>query len=286
LGFSIETIGNDVKGMFKKNPKVVYGTIGAAALLGGYVYYKKQNTPAVASDTGAVVPIGSDLAAEGADAGTSDNAALLTELEGLLTSNNGQIADVLTGLQTQISDLGQAFSAQPYAADPTIPEPGFVDSNVAMIEQQMSTAQSAIQKAYSGGSLLLNMADSYSPEDVLAMGDWAGKENNAIANTPAGTIAGGTSYQPNSNMIMTALPSGKVAFTQRGLSTPKDTPAPAGKQYIGAGQLVNQGDKGSDQYSHNQVSKVTGKTGTVEQQLSGMTASQKLATLSAAGLIH
>lgn len=141
--------------------------------------------------------------------------------------------------------------------------------------------ESMIQNIYETPTITFHPQGSvYTPEQVEVIGGWAAEEQAAISR---GTL---TSLNPpglaESDMKVTYYPTGHVAFTPRGEEPP---PAPTtfvntevGRQLEEAQRRETSGE------TRAAVSKVTGKTGSVEEQLAGLSGAEKLAALRAAGL--
>jgi len=248
--FSLGKVG----GMLKKKPILIAG--GLAVLLGGIVWYNKSNSSGETLEYAA----GTTEAASGSDSEDQLDLAALEEdllskmediqdkrFEEFETTQSSYLSDMFAGFEGQIEKYAQKYEI----AAPIVPEE-------TMLQKQ-------INNILDTESLLLETGYNYSVEDITGMSNWATEEKKSIA---SGTM--GTSKNPT-------LSSGtKVTFN-------KDNTVS-----FGSGKSTSSGKAiGSDRYSSSRssVSKITGKSGSIESQLSGQSQSEKRSTLQRAGLI-
>jgi len=120
-------------------------------------------------------------------------------------------------------------------------------------------------------------ANQYLPVQIASMSAWATAEQASLAK---GEI--GTSLNVGDVGLTTVYyPTGHVAFVPSGGSAPAAPTSPAPGN---AGAIANALSPASQVAANKSVSNITGKTGTIESQLSGLSASEKLAVLGSAGL--
>lgn len=274
MAFEIEEIVQTVK----KNP--IPWAIGlGVAVVGGYMAYRKSAGTGYVTEAYPELPQSpEDIAAGTAKPGDVTDAQLqelLAELERGRHEDLQQLAELNAQFMESLTRTLESYTSQQLRAYPQAP----VQEPVQQISPEL------VQKAeyiYSTPSIVFHpQGTKYTPAQVETMYSWAVEEQAAISR---GAL--GTSINPKGagakDMTVTYYPTGHVAFTPKGQSAP---PTPSGYVSSALAQAVARGSGGASSWTSQQVSKVTGKTGTVEQQLSGMSTEQKISTLKKAGLI-
>jgi hypothetical protein len=275
VAFEIEEITKKAANSIKKNP-LPWAIGGCAALLGvvfltrrggeGYLTSAYPETPLMPDDLG---DVGSGTGEPG---GLSDT-ALLDLLAQMEASRAADLQEIAAQQQTFLQSLASVFSQyakqqEQYQQYPQQPYPPTMQPN--------SELMAMAEYLYSTPSLIFSEKGvEYTPAQVGTMYDWAMEENAAISRGAAGTSALPTSLA-GSDLIVTYYPSGHVAFTPRGQERPAD-PGPSNFQQ----QVEARGVQAAQQ-----LSGITGRSGTIEQQLSGMSQSEKLDALRSVGLIQ
>lgn len=120
---------------------------------------------------------------------------------------------------------------------------------------------------------------SYTPQQVEVIYNWALEENAAISRGYVGATKNPEGLA-ESGMTVTYYPTGHVEFK------PKSSKASSSKPSAYVNPVLSEvARRETSGETREAVSKITGKSGSIESQLEGMSASQKLETLKKAGLI-
>lgn len=275
MAFDIQELGKTVK----KNP--VPWAIGAGiAIVGGYIVFRQRSSEGYITEAypeQAVLPKGmasGEIPAGGAGAGYSDLTSaqlqkLLGELEQDRHEDVSQLAEMNRQLFESLTSVLEQYSRTQVQSVPQQPV------------QEPVVTQDLLKKAetiYATPTIIFSeKGTKYTPEQVDVMHSWAVEEQAAISRgtqtskNPVGLAASG--------MTVTYYPTGHVAFVPRG-----QEPPPAPKDYA-PGPVSQALKKAMSVDTSAALRKVTGKAGTVEQQLAGMSQAEKLSALKKAGLI-
>lgn len=270
MAFDIQELTKTVK----KNP--VPWAIGAGvAVIGGYLVFRQKNgyvTEAYPEEPLLPKEIAAGEAKPG-DVSEAQLAELLAELERARHEDISQLAELNRQFMESLTRSLESYTRRQLTSVPQQPV------------QEPQLSQDLLKKAetiYATPTILFSeKGTKYTPKQIDVMHSWAIEEQAAISRgtqtskIPVGLAASG--------MTVTYYPTGHVAFVPKGQKAP-----PAPREY--APDPVSQAFKKAAErektgWTSQQVSKVTGKTGTVEQQLAGMSQAEKLSVLKKAGLI-
>lgn len=275
MNFEIEEITKSIK----KNP-TPWLVGGALAVIAGIAIFRRKQDGYIttASPELPVLPTENEIATGTAKPGDITDAMLqelLVKLEQGRHEDLQQIAEWNAKLMENLSKSLESYVKQqpPYQQPiPQIPP-----------EQIQQDLYKKAETIYNTPSIYFQpKGASYTPQQVDVMYNWALEENLAISRG-----YGGTSKTPEglaqSGMEMVFYPTGHVEFRPRGSSGGS---SPSHYADTPAGQALKTAhERESSGYTREAVSRITGKSGSIEEQLSGMSASEKLSTLRAAGLI-
>lgn len=272
MPFEIEEIAKTVK----KNP--VPWAIGlGAAVIGGYIVFRRNSSGGDGYITQAYpeTPVNPEDIAAGPGSPGDVSDAQLQELLAQLEQSRHEDLNMLAEqqqsfLQGLASILDKYVSKTPHVE----PQPP-----IQPVQQPDLELQHKIETIQATPTITFHpQGSSYTREQVNVMYNWAVEENAAISKGYAGTSKNPVGLAA-SGMTMTYYPTGHVAFTPRGQSPPPAPKTPATPTYAKIAEVTRPG------YAESKLSAVTGKTGSVTQQLAGMSQSEKLSVLRKAGLI-
>lgn len=267
MAFEIKELVNTVK----KNP--VPWAIGAGvAVIGGYFVFRQKSSGYVTEAYPEKPFLPKEIAAGEAKPGDISDAQLaelLAELERARHEDISQLAELNRQFMESLTRLLESYTSQQLTSVPQQPV------------QEPQLSQDLLKKAetiYATPTILFSeKGTKYTPKQIDVMHSWAIEEQAAISRgtqtskTPSGLAASG--------MTVTYYPTGHVAFTPKGQKAP---PTPKTYSSDPVGQALA---KAAQVDTSAKLSAVTGKTGTVEKQLAGMTQAEKLSALRKAGLI-
>lgn len=274
MAFEIEEITNNVKKSVKKNPWA-WGLGGGAVLLAAW-YFSRGSGAGYLTSAYPESPVYSDDL-EGVGSGQPGDAGgltdtmlldILAQMEERRQEDFYYLAEQQQGFMQSLAGMLEGYNAQrmDYAPMPEYPQPMGYNADV------MAKAE------YIYGTPNLIFSDkgvAYTEGQIGTLYDWAVDEQASISRGAAGTSATPASLG-GSDLVVTYYPGGQVAFTPKGQDKPAQ-PAPTSWEQ----DVAARGTQASQT-----LSGLTGKSGTIEQQLSGMSGAQKLETLKSAGLIQ
>lgn len=272
--WEFEKIGTKIAASLKSQP-LLWGVGGAAVIgVGAMAMKGKSGISMAAASPDQLARGGSGTEKEDTTENGNFSDEISQKLEEIMRSRD-EDAHNITGLTAAIAALAERQNQQytpEYQRTEPLPDKGMGDSLMSAVDKIMKTPTFTYAPR------------DFSTEQVYVMAGWADQEQNALASGYAGT-----SKNPmgagDTGMIVEYHPSGHVSFRPKSDSSPTPTPSTAAP---GAGGDIFRAANDSGRMSSNRsaLSAVTGKSGNLESQLSGMSQSEKLSSLKSAGLIQ
>jgi len=275
MPFEIEKITKTVK----KNP--VPWAIGAGiAVVGGYIVFNQRTDTGYLTEAKFEEPVApTEEIASGpekpGDYTDAQLAELLAELERGKHEDIQQIREMNTAFLESFAKSLENYINQDYSmqVQEPITEMVFEPEIIKKAEYVYQTPSIFFQPK----------GASYTPKQVEVMYNWAVEENVAI------TRGTSTSINPRglkeNDMTVTYYKTGHVEFTPKTSKGKMDKKRPVTYPDTPVGRALKEAERREKSGEVRQaVSKVTGKTGSIEKQLSGMSTEEKIGTLKKAGL--
>jgi hypothetical protein len=292
VAFEIQELTKTIK----KNP--VPWAIGAGvAVIAGLVYFRGKESGYIVEAYPEQPLLPEDIAAGPGSPGDVTDAQLqelLAELERMRHEDLAQFGEMNAALMESLTRTLESYVNQTYYQQPQQPviEP-LPQQPQPVIEPlpqqpQPQVSPELLQKAeyiYQTPTIYFQPSGaSYTPQQVEVMYNWALEENAALSRGYAGTSKNPVGLA-ESGMTVTYYPTGHVEFRPRGSSGRSSSSRSSSPSSYANPSLAEAARRESSGETRAAVSKVTGKSGSIESQLKGMSASQKLETLKKAGLI-
>lgn len=258
-----------------KNKKLLlYAGGGLVVLIGGYALFRGRQQ-SVTYGAAAAEPVEDTADSSDDGAGSVSEEEILKRLEEL-TKNQDDLAGNLGTLGGYLSELMESQAEGYYQqVQQYEPYPEFeVITPPSVLQQQVDLLMDTPSFTFS--------PRDYTEAQVGVMAGWAADEQAALSMGYAGTSKNPVGAGAN-DLIVEYHPTGHVSFRPSGSTK---TPTPSTAASGAAGDIARATSKSSQSKARSSVSKVTGKSGSIESQLSGQSSSQKLATLKKAGLIN
>ena len=281
MAFEIQELTKTIK----KNP--VPWAIGAGvAVIAGLVYFRGKESGYIVGAYPEQPLLPEDIAAGPGSPGDVTDAQLqelLAELERMRHEDLAQFGEMNAALMESLTRTLESYVNQTYYQQPQQP---VIEPPPQQPQPQVSPE--LLQKAeyiYQTPTIYFQPSGaSYTPQQVEVMYNWALEENAALSRGYAGTSKNPVGLA-ESGMTVTYYPTGHVEFRPRGSSGRSSSSRSSSPSSYANPSLAEAARRESSGETRAAVSKVTGKSGSIESQLKGMSASQKLSILKKAGLI-
>jgi hypothetical protein len=261
-----QKFGSKISNAVKKNPLLIGAGIVAA---GAGIYFLSRGGSDVSYQAGYTDPIYDSSGGGGSDVILTDELANL--LENILAGQKAEaenFADLLSAIQTAAGQYAGSYQTPvgyPYYQE-TLPE-------------TPSSLELAASLILGTQSIIFPEGAQYSTEQIYSMASWAAEENAAILSGAMGT----SKVTSDTTMLQVFNPDGTVSFVHKSSksSSYKSSISKSSSSSTSFAAAV----KASEKAANKAVSSVTGKSVSIESQLSGMSQAQKTAALKSAGLI-